>query len=336
MCNVIVEIYEVFFMEVKMKKSVLIGNGINIQFGGYENYSNAAIMQRVVHNIKNGKYNELMDNEISSNELMEILNGLVDIVNAVVVGKWYKYADFHFMCSELKRIQNTYNMNSTITDIGMEDLFIALELLNNKFNDSETTREILKNFFKQIIVDGIYNEGQINKLEFYPNVKKYLSKFENVFTVNYDDNIERCMGVNSIYHLHGDFRILSSDYDRKSVKYKKNPQKYEKQIQKMILDMEHIYCNAIMSWYWLDKYAEANNSDTYYKYNVFKNIEGNLEIIGLAPRNDEHLFLAINQNTKLKSVTYYYKDENEITEVPIHIKKPVTYKNVDKLWKSLK
>lgn len=50
--------------------------------------------------------------------------------------------------------------------------------------------------------------------------------------------------------------------------------------------------------------------------------------------NDEHLFVLINNN--LKSVVYYYlKDEDRI-ELPNHIKKPVTFKDVEKLWSSMK
>ena len=39
-----------------MEKYLLVGNGIDIQFGGYENYSNSAIMSRVIKNINSGKY----------------------------------------------------------------------------------------------------------------------------------------------------------------------------------------------------------------------------------------------------------------------------------------
>lgn len=39
-----------------MSKNILIGNGINIEFGGYDKYSSNAIMQRVVDNIYSKKY----------------------------------------------------------------------------------------------------------------------------------------------------------------------------------------------------------------------------------------------------------------------------------------
>ena len=100
--------------------------------------------------------------------------------------------------------------------------------------------------------------------------------------------------------------------------------------------MEHIYSDAIMSWSWLEKYGEMIEPDTKNKEILFKSISGQLEIVGLAPANDEHLFLLINTNPKIKSVIYYYlKDEDRI-ELPHHLRKPVTYKKVTKLWNSMK
>lgn len=53
--------------------------------------------------------------------------------------------------------------------------------------------------------------------------------------------------------------------------------------------MKHIYSDAIMSWSWLDKYGEMIESDTRRKEDLFKSINDRLEIIDLAPANDEHL-----------------------------------------------
>lgn len=51
-----------------MEKHLLVGNGINIQFGGFDNYSNSAIIKRVIKNIKAGKYNELTENSLTPEE----------------------------------------------------------------------------------------------------------------------------------------------------------------------------------------------------------------------------------------------------------------------------
>ena len=101
--------------------------------------------------------------------------------------------------------------------------------------------------------------------------------------------------------------------------------------------MEHIYSNAIMSWYWLDKYGELIDKDKDYGCDAFKSIQGRLDILGMSPRNDEHLFLMINQNPKIKSVVYYYLKTEEQTELPKHIKgKSITFQSVERLWKKIK
>lgn len=49
-----------------------------------------------------------------------------------------------------------------------------------------------------------------------------------------------------------------------------------------------------------------------------------------------HLFLMINNNPKITSVVYYYLKDEDREELPHHLKKPVTYKKVAKLWNSMK
>lgn len=43
-----------------------------------------------------------------------------------------------------------------------------------------------------------------------------------------------------------------------------------------------------MSWSWLDKYGELLEPDTKRKEELFKSISGQLEIVGLAPANDDN------------------------------------------------
>ena len=86
----------------------------------------------------------------------------------------------------------------------------------------------------------------------------------------------------------------------------------------------------------MDKYGELIEPDTKYKETLFKSIGGQLEVIGLVPANDEHLLLLINTNPEIKSIVYYYFNDEERNELPYHLKKPVTYKKVEKLWNSMK
>lgn len=328
-----------------MEKNLLIGNGINIQFGGTDVYSSYATMNRVVTNIKNNKYTILTDNSLSPNEQLGLLDGLTKIINGIKSGKFQKQADGLFMLMELERIKRTYPDTSTITSVFLEDYFLAAEINNNKYKEidgdelSEFYRKIIFRLLHQIIVDGIYNDGNINEVykNFYSGMKNYLNSFSHIFTTNYDYNLENIIeNSDLICHLHGEFGKLAPEYDIHSLYYTQNQVECDKLIQKRVSGMDHIYGNTIMSWSWLDKYGELIEPDTKSKENLFKSISGQLEIVGLAPANDEHLFLLINQNPNITSVVYYYLNDEDRIELPHHIKKPITFKQVGKLWDSMK
>ena len=328
-----------------MERNLLVGNGINIQFGGVDVYSSSAILNRVVENIKAGKYTVLTENSLSVDEQLELLDGLVKVIDQIKAGKYRNQADGLFMLMELARITRTYPDNSTITSVFLEDYFLAFEIFNNSFKvedgeeQSESYRKILFTWLSQMLVDGIYNYGDINDVykNFYMGLNTYLSKFSNIFTTNYDYNLENVLeNTDKVCHLHGEFGKLASEYDVTSLYYTAHKAACDALISKKAPNMDHIYSDAIMSWSWLDKYGELIEPDTKIKEELFKSISGQLEIIGLAPANDEHLFLLINNNPKIKSVVYYYLKDEDKAELPHHLKKPVTYKKVVNLWTSMK
>lgn len=67
-------------VRVIMQKSILIGNGINIQFGGFENYSNTAILKRMFRNIRAGKYCPLFPDFSIAEQL-----GLFEVLRDILV-----------------------------------------------------------------------------------------------------------------------------------------------------------------------------------------------------------------------------------------------------------
>lgn len=328
-----------------MEKNLLIGNGINIQFGGKEIYSGKAIMNRIIDNIKNDKYTRLTDNSLSIDEQMGIFEGLVCMIDKIKSGKMKSNADGLFMFMELERIERNYPEKSSVDSVNLEDYFLAFEILNNGYREqdgekqNEKYMQIMFRFLRQVMVDGIYNNGHINQVHknFYPKMARYLNGFSKIFTTNYDYNIENILeNSKSVCHLHGEFDVLSPEYDDKSIYYKSNKSECDELIKNRVVGMDHIYSNAVMSWYWLDKYGKMMEDDMKLKEALFRSISGKLEIVGLSPTNDEHLFIMINQNPKISSVVYYYKDEEEKMEIPRHIKKHITYAKVDKLWDSMR
>lgn len=328
-----------------MEQNLLVGNGINIQFGGYDVYSSSAIMKRVVEHIKAGKYTSLTENSLSVDEQLGLLVNLVKVIDQIKAGKCRNKADGLIMIKELDRITRTYPDNSSITSVFLEDYFLAFEIFNNGFKaidgeeQSESYRKIVFTLFRQMLVDGIYNEGTINDVHknFYPGMNTYLNRFTNIFTTNYNYNLENSLGsADKVCHLHGEFRKLAPEYDITSLYYSAHKAECDVLISKKVSDMEHIYSDAVMSWSWLDKYGELIEPDTKSKEARFKSISGQLEIVGLSPANDEHLFLLINTNPNIKSVVYYYLKNEDRDELPHHLKKPVTFRKVENLWNSMK
>ena len=328
-----------------MERNLLVGNGINIQFGGVDAYSSSAIMSRVVENIKAGKYTALTENSLSVDEQLGILDGMTKMINQIKAGGCRDKADGLLMHMELDRISRTYPDESTITSVFLEDYFLAFEIFNNGYRNtdgektSEFYRKIVFDFLRRMIVDGIYNNGDINEVyqNFYPGVTRYLQRFDNIFTTNYDYNLESALGSGEkIWHLHGEFGKLAPEYRTNGKYYAEHKDECDDLIAKKISGMDHIYSDAVMSWSWLDKYGELLEADAENKKGLFKSIGGQLEIVGLSPANDEHLFMMINNNPNIRSVVYYYLNDNDKIELPHHIKKPTTFKKVTKLWDSMK
>ena len=54
-----------------MKRNLLVGNGINIQFGGPA-YSSEFILKRIKYNCRLGKYDSLFGGQITGKELESI------------------------------------------------------------------------------------------------------------------------------------------------------------------------------------------------------------------------------------------------------------------------
>lgn len=60
-------------MKKASSKSILIGNGININFGG-KAYTNDYIIKRILFNARANRYDLLFNGEISGDEIASILS----------------------------------------------------------------------------------------------------------------------------------------------------------------------------------------------------------------------------------------------------------------------
>jgi len=73
-----------------------------------------------------------------------------------------------------------------------------------------------------------------------------------------------------------------------------------------------------------------------YPVERFREIAGDLTIIGLSPMNDNHLFREVVENPGISDITYFFYDEAEIPEVARRLEgKDVTFLDVRALWAEL-
>lgn len=74
-------------MKNSIDRSILIGNGININFGGNA-YTNNYIIKRIVFNAKANKYDPIFNNEIGGDEIASIFVELANWANDISAEKY--------------------------------------------------------------------------------------------------------------------------------------------------------------------------------------------------------------------------------------------------------
>lgn len=308
-----------------MEKNLLVGNGINIQYGGYDVYSNEAIIKRVLDNIRSERTKSYLP-ACSKDGLLKAFEKCKEILTNI---KSYKpKEEYLFLLMEIDRISKQYKADTPVEKIGMEDFFICMEYVKEESDSEEFLQEAHREF-QMLFLDAIYNDGKINTIEYGSRFNDFVSAYDHVFTINYDLNLDRYR--DDIKHLHGRFDQLAPEYDAQSEYIKNNPN--NNKAATMCTGFNHVYSNTIMSWYWLDKYGDWLGKEEAFGVDTFKQMQGRLDIIGMSPCNDEQLFILLNLSG-INHVNYYCYKSNGIQEIQKKIKKPITVRNVEKLWES--
>ena len=352
-------------------KSILIGNGININFGG-KAYTNDYIIKRILFNARANKYDLLFDGGISGNEIASIFVGLATWANDISDGKY----DAIIPDAEkpiLEDFKVRYNWKLThYYEVGLEDWLFILHVYFLKNADIADNWSSAKQGFERMMLDAIYNDGDIQEIHKVMGkpVKRWLLEFSNVFTLNYDNNIEDLI-KRPVFHLHGDFRTPANS---------ENPQTLIGHIRKIKGEnvdiphqFEHCFCDALFDYVGEHKYdialafekgAEGLLSleksgvpsvlfpaqieellrvhkehpeltfGSNYHFTEFRELAGELHIIGMSPNNDSHIFKLIDGSNIEKVVFYYYSEKEAKKGLPIH--KKVEYRSAQELWKQLK
>lgn len=306
-------------------RSILIGNGFNIEIGG-EEYLNRSIINRVLNNVKTKDYaTKLFENSITNAELEALLPGMYDQLRRILCGEYDGVITDSEDKALISTLKSRYNIkNVRIENVGMEDYFIILRLYHKLYNDNEGMIRSTHDGFCWMFLDAVYNEGKIQNLfnqmdpETREFCKKRLDEFDSVFTTNYDCNIEKISGT-IIYYLHGDFSTLWDQYDPTTLigycwlkEGNKNPVNGSN---------NYIYSNALMGFsgsykeHVMDILENGQKGVEYvlelYKNNV-SNLEKTIEKYRCSKTEEErrtyHMLLALRENPELCIHRYPMKE----------------------------
>lgn len=307
--------------------SVLLGNGLDVQLGG-DDYLNKWIIVRLLAKAKMGKYDTLfMDNPesaslITGEEIVELFSNMLVIANKARKKEYRDLAEAYGNKDLLDTLTDfecnyTYEISS-IEDIGMEDWFLIFLLYLIENADILDQYKFIKQGLDLMIIDAIYCEGDILKLHSKTNrlSKIYFSDFDNIFTLNYDDTIEKLTNQ-KVFHLHGDY---------KSKKQSENPQNAYGylRIQKgqniwFPSQFEHCYCSAILDYNGNLKYNYATQMTQLFLYTekikvtAKKNKAEFKKMLQEIPTEHHELFnTAVNKNLYLGH-DYHFQDFEQIS-----------------------
>lgn len=362
-------------------KSVLLGNGVDNQFGG-DAYTSIFILKRIYFNAKIEKYVPLFSNSVSGKVICRIIKGFLASAKGIQAGEYDNIGNREDKDAIVDFKKRYSNPVEHYYEIMMEDWFLLIKLyLLTQDNFQESEQNLIKQGFERLFLDAIYNDGYITHIHEKMNgdVKSFFAGYDNIFTVNYDDNIEMLTGQD-VYHLHGDYSVLADSENPSTVlgfitSQTRSP---------VVIDhFQHCFCNALLDYSGELKYKKAesfeksrslisslrvlsksdpvefkkqmslletNHKQAYqfvktsidhpelkcgsdYHFNKLKSLQGEIDLIGLSPNNDEHIFRCLNESNLDKVVLYYYS-ENENVKPP-SLTKPYEAKPVDNLWESL-
>lgn len=256
-----------YYLMNEKVNSVLIGNGLDIQVGG-DDYLNKWIIVRLLAKAKMGKYDMLfMDSQkgiplITGDEIIRLFSGLVEIANSARIGKYTHlveaYGDKDILDALKDFKKNHTNEITSIEEIGMEDWLLIFLLFLIEQKDLLEQYQAIKQGFERMVFDAIYCEGNIQRLysQMQKTAKLYFSSFDNIFTLNYDNTIEK-LSNRTVLHLHGDYSIKSvSENPQNAYGYLR---KQKGQSIWFPPQFEHCNCNAILDFSGNRKYKYATD-----------------------------------------------------------------------------
>ena len=371
--------------------NLLVGNGINIQFNK-KDYTTQQLVLRILKNCDREDFpSHIIVNfpYLLKNYIGQLFLEARDILEDKYDSYTNCFAEVESLKSFKKRYKDKINI-LRITDIGFEDYYLIHDLVCHKTNTQNPKQYYIREAMRIAYLYAIYNDGKINTLyqEYPRKFIDYLIGFDNIFTTNYDLNVELAT-QKQVYHIHGQFDKKSDVYLLNSFRnqlpdapikeieidenyfylysnaltthsgaYKELQIKQILQANSVVEKMAMAYNNDPKIKQEVDSWTiEANKltanmgyaiqlkavnpsltfSDNYH-FDIFKNITGTLQILGLSPWNDFHIFESVNDSDIDKCV-YYYFDESECDKIKellpeLNVQGKIEFLSVKAFWEN--
>lgn len=371
--------------------NLLVGNGINIQFNK-KDYTTQQLVLRILKNCDREDFpSHIIVNfpYLLKNYIGQLFLEARDILEDKYDSYTNCFAEVEYLKSFKKRYKDKINI-LRITDIGFEDYYLIHDLVCHKTNTQNPKQYYIREAMRIAYLYAIYNDGKINTLyqEYPRKFIDYLIGFDNIFTTNYDLNVELAT-QKQVYHIHGQFDKKSDVYLLNSFRnqlpdapikeieidenyfylysnaltthsgaYKELQIKQISQANSVVEKMAMAYNNDPKIKQEVDSWTiEANKltanmgyaiqlkavnpsltfSDNYH-FDIFKNITGTLQILGLSPWNDFHIFESVNDSDIDKCV-YYYFDESECDKIKellpeLNVQGKIEFLSVKAFWEN--
>ncbi len=261
-------------------KHIVFGNGINIQFGGFD-YTNKNIIDRALLKLKINDFHP----DVYASVVGDWINKLYQILPDILSGHYDYYAVLSDEREGLEKFKKLYASSTAINEIGFEDFFLLNELFCRYNKITNPQRFDAQELIRRVFIDSIYNNGKINSIyqHFPQRFIEFVNEFDCIFTTNYDKNIELATGREVLY-LHGAFHVLAPEYDPDSFRNQLSDRPVEK--TPVIEGYEHVFSTALtgssgaFKKFASDSQENANSA-------IIKFAEGYLNKPELRPQIDE-------------------------------------------------
>lgn len=255
-------------------------------------------------------------------------------------------------------------------NIGNPEQFHIRESLKSAFLHSIYNSGKIENIYKH------FSESVVNKLKSYDfifttnydnNIEKSISKevyhihgcfydTDDIYNSNSlrnqlsDSPIKDCIIDDKFFYLYstaisfhcGEYKEMHMNQGclaNKAVEKIVNAYEQNNRIRENIESWKHNSNSLVAKLYEIIQIKRANPDIHFsepYHIDYFKSMSGHLDIIGLSPNNDFHIFEMIN-NSGLSSITYYFYDNSECDIISQMMpNKSIEFKDVKKLWEELK